>query len=150
MCLRAASAVLLFTLFTGVTPAWAHPPYEHLERVVTDGHGRQFQVFKSYRDGIFFTDPVTLVIRDADDRTVAETGYGRNVAMLCWRPSTCAVFRYEEFWSVLPLYRRKSADPDGIICFPALALSRIAKTQGLSVEDNGYLPARLVPLTPVR
>lgn len=48
------------------------------------------------------------------------------------------------------LYRRKSGDPDGIICYPALALSRVAKTQGVTVEDDGYLPARLVASTPVR
>jgi hypothetical protein len=70
--------------------------------VLADKDGRQLQVFKSYTDGIFFTDPVTLVIRDADDRTVADTDYGRNVAIACWRGAACAVFRYDEFWSVLP------------------------------------------------
>jgi hypothetical protein len=100
--MAAAVLFVISVLFTGVPPAWAHRPYEHLERVLTDEHGRQLQVFKSYTDGIGLTDPVTLVIRDADGRTVAETGYGRNVAMLCWRGATCAVLRYEEFWSVLP------------------------------------------------
>jgi hypothetical protein len=100
--LRAAAAVLLFMLFADASPARAHPPYEYLERVITDESGRQLQVFKSYTDGIFFTDPVTLVIRDANDRTVADTGYSRNVAMACWRGAACAVFRYDEFWSVLP------------------------------------------------
>lgn len=97
-----AAAVLLFILFADASPARAHPPYEHLERVITDESGRQLQVFKSYTYGIFFTDPVTLVIRDADDRTVADTDYGRNVAMVCWRGAACAVFRYDGFWSVLP------------------------------------------------
>ena len=76
--LRAAAAVLLFIVFADASPAQAHPPYEHLERAITDESGRQLRVFKSYTDGIVITDPVTLVIRDADDRTVADTGYGRN------------------------------------------------------------------------
>jgi hypothetical protein len=80
----------------------AHPPYEHPERVITDGNGRSLHLVKSYVDGIVFTDPVKLVIRDADDRTVAETEYGRDLAVVCWGSRPCVVFRYDGVAPVVP------------------------------------------------
>jgi hypothetical protein len=84
------------------SPVLAHPPYEHLERVVTDDSGQSLYLSKSYVDGIFFTDPVKLVVRDRDERTVVETEYGRDLSVVCWPPRPCVVFRYEGTMPVLP------------------------------------------------
>jgi hypothetical protein len=83
-------------------PVSAHPPYEHLERVVKDNSGRSLSLMKSYVDGIFFTDPVKLVVRDEDDRTILETEYGRELTVLCWSSRPCVVFRYDGLMPVLP------------------------------------------------
>jgi hypothetical protein len=98
---RIATALASFCLAWPNT-AGAHPPYEEPERVITDGNGRSLRLVKSYVDGIFFTDPVKLVIRDADDRTVAETEYGRDLSVVCWRTRPCVVFRYDGLGSVVP------------------------------------------------
>lgn len=83
-------------------PVLAHPPYEHLERVVKDDGGRSLSLKKSYVDGILFTDPVKLVVRDDDDRTIVETEYGRELTVLCWSSRSCVVFRYDGLLPVLP------------------------------------------------
>ena len=82
--------------------AAAHPPYEHEDRVITEASGRRLRLMRSYVDGIMMSDPVKLVVRDDDDRTVAETEYGRDLAVICPRPAACLVFRYEGFGSVVP------------------------------------------------
>lgn len=89
-------------LFAAATELRAHPPYEILERVVVDESGRRLRLVMSYQDGIFLSDPVKLVIRDARDRSLAETDYGRYVALLCRRPPSCTVFRYDGLLPVLP------------------------------------------------
>jgi hypothetical protein len=96
------ATVLAFSCLVWPSSAGAHPPYEVPERVITDGSGHSLQLVKSYVDGILFTDPVKLVIRDADDRTVAETEYGRDLSVVCWRTRPCVVFRYDGLGSVLP------------------------------------------------
>jgi hypothetical protein len=98
---RIATALALLCL-AWPNSAAAHPPYEHPERVVTDKDGRTLHLVKSYVDGIFFTDPVKLVVRDADDRMVAETEYGRDLSVLCWRSRPCVVFRYDGLTPVVP------------------------------------------------
>lgn len=45
---------------------------------------------------------------------------------------------------------KKPIDHRNMVCWPALALARLAKAQGFSVDDDGYLPARLVPDGPIR
>jgi hypothetical protein len=40
-------------------------------------------------------------------------------------------------------------DPDGYVSWVALMLCRLAKVHGFAVADDSYLPARLVPSTPV-
>jgi hypothetical protein len=77
-------------------PALAHPPYEHLERVVVDDRGRELRLVLSYVDGIIMYDPVKLVVRDRDDRTIGETGWGRSISVICARPPACVVFVYGE------------------------------------------------------
>jgi hypothetical protein len=41
-------------------------------------------------------------------------------------------------------------DHANMVCWPALALARLAKAQGLPVAADGYLPARLLPDGPIR
>jgi hypothetical protein len=48
------------------------------------------------------TDPVKLVIRDADDRTVLETEYGRDLSIVCWPFRACVVYRYDGLTPILP------------------------------------------------
>jgi hypothetical protein len=94
--------VLAFLCLAWPNSARAHPPYEHPERVITDRDGRSLHLVKSYVDGIFFTDPVKLVVRDPDDRTVVETEYGRDLSVVCWRSRPCVVFRYDGIAHVVP------------------------------------------------
>lgn len=100
--LRRLGTILAFLCLACPNPASAHPPYEHPERVITDKDGRSLHLVKSYVDGILFTDPVKLVVRDADDRTVVETEYGRDLSVVCWRSRPCVVFRYDGVAPVLP------------------------------------------------
>jgi hypothetical protein len=96
-------ALVFVVAFLGTAAtASAHAPYEYLERVIHDESGRELRLFRSYVDGIFFIDPVKLVIRDADDRTVGETDYGRDVAVVCPPRSSCLVFRYANVAPILP------------------------------------------------
>lgn len=94
--------VLVVLCLAGASKANAHPPYEHPVRTITGPDGRSLHLVKSYVDGIFFTDPVKLVVRDADDRTIAETEYGRDVSVVCWRSRPCVVFRYDGVVPVFP------------------------------------------------
>ena len=96
-------AIILAALIS-VSPtfALAHPPYEQEERVVTGASGRRLHLVRSYVDGIMMTDPVKLVVRDDDDRTVTETEYGRDLALTCPGPDTCLVFRYDGLTPVVP------------------------------------------------
>jgi hypothetical protein len=98
----ALHAVVVLACLAVSGTAVAHPPYEHVDRVVTDQTGREQTISKSYVDGIIFTDPVKLVVRDDDDRTLVETEYGRDVSVFCRRAGRCVVFLYEGALSVLP------------------------------------------------
>jgi hypothetical protein len=89
----AAVVVILCT----PAPASAHPPYERLERVIVDDRGRELRLVASYVDGIGLADGVKLVVRDSDDRTIAETGEGRTLSVICVRSPACVVFVYEMF-----------------------------------------------------
>lgn len=100
--LQRTGTVLAVLCLTCAPSAKAHAPYEHAERVITDKDGRALHLVKSYVDGIFFTDPVKLVVRDADDRAVVETEYGRDVSVVCWDPRSCVVFRYDGVTPVFP------------------------------------------------
>lgn len=84
------------------TTASAHPPYESRVRVVTDSDGHELEVVKSYDDGVFFTDPVKLVVRHPRGKTVAETDYGRAITVVCAFSSKCVVFRYDGLMPILP------------------------------------------------
>lgn len=64
--------------------------------------GQPLQLVKAYVDGIFAADSVKLVVRDGAERTVAETDYGREIALLCWTAHSCVVFRYDGLMPVLP------------------------------------------------
>lgn len=119
--------------------------------VTTDAHFRQLRAHKAWIRG-----ETAQAIRDfeavRDDNATPYT-HALMSAWLALERDDLATFR-AELTKVLEahkaLYRRKSNDPEGIVCFPALALSRLARTRGIEVEDDGYMPARLVASTPVR
>jgi hypothetical protein len=90
-----ASALALVAVLGSARLAVAHPPYESVDRVIKASDGRAFTLVRTYTDGIFFTDPVHLIIRDQDERTTAETPPGRDLAILCRGERTCLVFRYD-------------------------------------------------------
>lgn len=96
---RAGRIVCVIGVIAACMPAavLAHPPYERLERVMTDHRGRELRLVLSYTDGIFGFDPVKLVVRDPDHRTITETGTARTISVICARPPACVVFAYEEF-----------------------------------------------------
>lgn len=85
-----------------VGPAYAHPEYERPECAVVDSTGREIQFVKSYVDGIFFTDPVKIVVRDRSDLMLDETEFARDALVMCTSAADCTVFRYEGRMPVLP------------------------------------------------
>jgi len=95
--LAAGSVVLGY----GVT-ASAHEPYEMPAAVLVDSSGERFNVVKRYTDGIFFTDPVRLVVRNAQGATVAETDAGRDISLLCPTERKCVAFRYDGLMPIVP------------------------------------------------
>lgn len=96
--------VLLFTaLVVPAASVSAHPPYEHTVRTLTDGTGTDVHIVKSYIDGIFFTDPVKLVVRrTTGGAPIAETGVGRDVSLLCWSRSKCLAFGFDGLFPIWP------------------------------------------------
>jgi hypothetical protein len=70
-----------FLLIGTPTRASAHADYEGVETTLTDARGRAFTVVRHYTDGIVMSDPVKLIVRDPDGKTVAETPYTRGVVM---------------------------------------------------------------------
>jgi hypothetical protein len=69
---------------------------------MSDDEGRDFVVSKRYDDGIFATDPVTLVMRGTDGNVVRETRHGRD--LIIWRSESVApiAFRYDGLIPILP------------------------------------------------
>jgi hypothetical protein len=82
--------------------ASAHEPYEMPAAVLVDSSGERFNVVKRYTDGIVFTDPVRLVVRNAQGATVAETDAGRDISLLCPTERRCVAFRYDGLMPVVP------------------------------------------------
>jgi len=96
--------VLLFTaLAVPAASVSAHPPYEHTVRTLTDGRGPDVHIVKSYIDGIFFNDPVKLVVRPSTGGApIAETGFERDVSLLCWSRSKCLAFGFDGLFPIWP------------------------------------------------
>jgi len=96
--------VVLFTTLAGPTAlVSAHPAYEHTVRSLTDASGAYVDIVKSYIDGIVFTDPVKLVVRPrTGGAPVAETGFQRDVSLLCWSRSKCVAFGFDGFFPIWP------------------------------------------------
>jgi hypothetical protein len=95
---RAGRIVCITGAIAACTPAaaLAHRPYERLERVMMDERGRELRLVLSYTDGIIGFDPVKLVVRDHDNRTIAETGEARTISVICARPPACVVFAHDD------------------------------------------------------
>ena len=73
-----ARVFMVFATLACATDAQAHPPYERLAATITDSSGQTLQVVARYTGGILGTDPVTIVVRDAAGKTVAETERARD------------------------------------------------------------------------
>ena len=75
-------AVTVVAVSAGVASlALAHPPYEG-RAIVLKGTDGSVEVVKSYVDGIFFTDPVKIIVR-SPGHGHAETPYYRDASMAC-------------------------------------------------------------------
>ncbi len=42
-------------------------------------------------------------------------------------------------------FKKQASEPLGAVCFPALTVARIAIDRGMKVEEDPYLPVRLLP-----
>jgi hypothetical protein len=98
--------VLACVAFSGSTllvtrSAHAHPPHEVCVATLSRHDGETVRLIKRYVDGIFSVDPVQVVLRDAADRTLGETEFGRDVVTFC-EPAICNVFRYQSPYSLTP------------------------------------------------
>ena len=100
MSARISLAAVVFVLAPSM--ALTHPPYEHEVGRIGDLEATHRTLAKSYIDGLIFTDPVKLVVRDESGATIAETEYGRDVAIVCWLRDRCVVFWYDGFLPVEP------------------------------------------------
>lgn len=94
--------VALTATLLAMSIVWAHPPYERVSRSLGDTSTGQVTLIKSYVDGIVFTDPVKLVVRNREGGTVSETEYARDLAILCWSSVACTVFQYDGFLPLAP------------------------------------------------
>ncbi len=59
----------------------AHEDYEEVVTTLTSPDGQPFDVVQHWTDGIFFTDPVKLILRKPDGEVQAETEYRRNLVV---------------------------------------------------------------------
>jgi hypothetical protein len=75
--------------------ALAHPPYEHNVGLIPGGDAGDVRLVKAFTDGIVLPDPVTLVLRDTQGRTLAETPVAADIAVLWPSKRRCLVFRFE-------------------------------------------------------
>lgn len=66
--------------------------YEIPAGTSTTEQGEVLRVVRHYSDGIFFLDPVKVVLYDAEDRVVAETGYYRDVVVTHARDGRLKVY----------------------------------------------------------
>ena len=117
--------------------ASAHAPYERLERVIVDDRGRELRLVLSYTDGLIGYDPVKLVVRDPDKRTIAETDWGRMISVVCTRPTVCVVFVYGEF-SPLPAQIWRLANGQ-LEATPSSALATLGIVVPLWSDAWGYV-----------
>ena len=102
MRLTARFTVFILTLLLFSATAAAHPSYERVDRILIDKTGQEVHIVKYYIDGIAFTDPVRLIVRDQAGVILAETDFGRDVSVICWTASDYLVFRYDGFFPVWP------------------------------------------------
>lgn len=106
LALTSDQAIVLFgvALFLVVVAlagvARAHPPYERVERRLQVADGSEVLLVKSYVDGIFFVDPVQVVIKDETSGDVLdETDFARD-AVLSYGPGASRVFLFAGAFSL--------------------------------------------------
>ncbi|MEX2185556.1 MAG: hypothetical protein WD875_02135 [Pirellulales bacterium] len=84
----------------------AHEDYEDIATTLTRPNGEEFEVVRHWTDGIFFTDPVKLILRKKDGEVLAETEYRRNLVLartsddrwLAFTASTWNIFYHRAWW----------------------------------------------------
>ncbi|MBC7804104.1 MAG: hypothetical protein H7Y16_09540 [Candidatus Parcubacteria bacterium] len=96
--LRVSAVILTFFSCAG----WAHQDYERPERSISSPAHKELRLLKHYTDGLFGPDPVKLVLRSGDGALLAETGYGRDVSVICPEEARCIVFVYLGSLALMP------------------------------------------------
>lgn len=119
--------------------AAAHPPYERAAGVL--GHPPdELTLAKSYIDGIVFSDPVKLVVRNNSGVTVVETDYGRDLAIICLVQHYCLVFQYDGLLPVTPT-RVWRLSPSALVPDDSTALWLVGIVAPYKEHWLGYLVA---------
>lgn len=75
--------VLCAVFFLHIPQAQAHKPYVKPLSDWMTYNGRQYRVEGWYGDGIFFTDPVRVFVRQQDGSVVAISGLGKSPVLDC-------------------------------------------------------------------
>lgn len=91
MCIRIlfflASFTLLFSSF-----AHAHSPYVMKQKIIDAPDHQKLIIEKLYGDGIIFSDPIMLQVRNANGAVVAASPASYHLAYFCPSISSCWVF----------------------------------------------------------
>ena len=90
--------ILIFVIIS----SYSHPPYDISQGYYKATEGKEYKLVKSYVDGILFTDPVKLLIKDIDENTVNETEFCRNICILKWVVKSPVIFGYKHSLSLIP------------------------------------------------
>lgn len=89
-------------LLVATVSASAHAPYANHVATLKPSDNVELKLYKSYIDGIFFTDPVKLEVRDPSDFILLETDFGRDIVLFCPDVARCVVFRYDGSFPLVP------------------------------------------------
>jgi hypothetical protein len=137
-------ACLVAAFLASGASALAHPPYEHNVGLIPGGDAGDVRLVKSFTDGIVLADPVTLVLRDAQGRTLAETPVAADISVLWPSKRRCLVFRFEHD---APLWPKDVWEVTGPHLTPRTSLWLYAIGPMVHVWNNAaeYLFVLLVP-----
>jgi len=92
---------------------------------------------------------------EAETRREAEAAVAKSKPVEPSRLALVALFRgdasafaqslQDELKAHKKRFQKQPNSPMGAVCFPALILARVAIDRGMKVEDDVYLPVRLLP-----
>src|SRR3954466_7201182 len=94
-------SLMLMSALCVVRRVEAHPPYEHPVGSVVDAAGGRLELVKRYTDGILFTDPSSIQIRDSTGNVLAETPGSRDT-IITRLAGRYYVYEYDTPLSVFP------------------------------------------------